>query len=861
VTPVNPDVVYALCSDASNDGFYALYKSSDSGNSWTLIYDNTKINLLGWRPSGLDKGGQGYYDLALAVSPTSENEIYVGGVNVWRSINGGLNWRIQGLWYHTGDVEYVHADQHVLVFNPHNNALFSGNDGGIYKTYDKGESWTDLSNGLGILQIYRMAQTELDPDMLIAGNQDNGTVMLRSGEWYEIMGGDGMECFIDYDDINTIYGTLYRGDIRKSVNGGLSFDTIMPDNSLVGAWITPVVMHPRYPNILYAGYDRVYKTINGGKSWKALSDFQDEKNTLLAMAIAPSNDKVLYISTRSDVYRTSDDGSSWTKITSGLPSLYKVAITVSETSPDKVWIALSGYEALKKVYHSDNGGQTWENYSTGLPNLPVNNIVYQKSSNSGLYIATDFGVYYRDGSMESWEKYGKGLPNVSVYDLEILYSTSKIRAATHGRGVWEADLFYNTTDNYIDFDISSSDICLNGPVTFYNKSFGDYDSLVWNFGNDANPSTAKGEGPFTISYSLLGQKSASLKGYMGLTTYHVMKSNIVTVKTEIDFLVSPDNPEFCKGNAVNLYASGGYDVTWYPSQILDTATGEKICVSPPESISFDVVAKNGACSAKKTIDLSIVSNDALCDAILLHEGLNGPYTNFCATTEENEPVPPPGSTGLFGCESQDGWCDGEDRIDNSVWFKFIAPSGGLVSIETDGFDDQIAVYDASTCNGILLGNYVLLAANDDFPGKEDYSAVIAGISGLVPGNTYWLQVDGSYGGVTGRFTIRLNYSRINSDNTPREVDQGMQFSIYPNPNNGSFTIQYNIEKPCETTMNIYNAGGTLIYSDIFYPVSETGHQHFQLNGLPSGFYIFELICNNRTVRQKFHVINDMVIKK
>jgi photosystem II stability/assembly factor-like uncharacterized protein len=851
VTPVNPDVVYALCSDASNGGFYALYKSSNSGISWTLIYDNTKVNLLGWRPSGLDIGGQGSYDLSLAVSPVNENEIYVGGVNVWRSVNGGFNWKIQGLWYHTGDVEYVHADQHILVFNPHNNALFSGNDGGIYKTYDKGESWTDLSDGLGILQVYRMAQTEMDPGMIIAGNQDNGTVMSKSGEWYEILGGDGMECFIDYDDVNTIYGTLYRGDIRKSVNGGETFDTIMPDNSLVGSWITPFLMHHKYPNILYAGYHKVYKTINGGKSWKALSDFQTGNNNLLSMAIAPSNDKILYIATRYDVYKTTDDGKSWTNITSDLPSQYKMAIAVSETNADKVWIVHSGFEDMKKVYRSENGGQTWENYSTGLPNLPVNNIVYQNSSNDGLYIATDIGVYYRDGSMEGWEKFGNGLPNVMVYDLEIHHSTGKIRAATHGRGIWEADLFHNTTDYYVDYVVSSSDVCLNGQVNYYDRSFGAFDSLLWNFGEGANPSTAKGEGPFTVTYSSLGKKSAVLTGYTGITPYQIIKSDVVTVASEIDFLVTPDNPEFCKGNAVNLYATGGYDVTWYPSIILDTVTGEKISVNPPESVSFDVVAKNGTCSATKMIDLSIVSNDAICDAILLQEGLNGPYTNFCATPEENEPVPPPGSMGLFGCESQDGWCDGEDRIDNSLWFKFRAPSNGLVSIETDGFDSQIAVYDAASCDGILLGNYVMLAANDDFPGKEDYSAVIAEISGLVPGLTYWLQVDGSYGGVTGRFTIKLNYFRINSDDNARKVDQGMHFSIFPNPNNGSFTLNYHISDPCETTINIYSVGGALIYSDIFYPDAQSGKQSFQLNGLPAGFYIFELISNKKSLREKF----------
>ena len=856
VTPDNPNVIYALCSDASNNGFYALYKSTNSGASWTLIYDNSKVNLLGWRSSGLDKGGQGSYDLSLAVSPANENEIYVGGVNVWRSIDGGTKWKIQGLWYHTPDVDYVHADQHILIFNPHNDALFSGNDGGIYKTYDKGESWTDLSDGLEILQVYRMAQTELDPGMIITGTQDNGTVMLKSGEWNEILGGDGMECFIDYDDINVIYGTLYRGDIRRSINGGVNFDTIPPDSSLTGEWITPFIMHPKYPNILYAGYDKIYKTINGGKSWKALSDFQDGSDKLRAIAIAPANDKILYIATRYDVYKSPDDGKSWINITSGLPSLYKTAIAVAETNPDKLWIIMSGFEEGKKVFKSDNGGQSWNNYSSGLPNLPVNNITYQKSSNDGLYLATDIGVYYRNGSMENWEKFGTGLPNVSVYDLEMHYSTGKIRAGTHGRGIWETDIYYDVTDFYTDYEYSSANVCLDGTVTFYDRSFGDFDSLVWNFGSGADPFKASGQGPFNVTYSSLGQKSVSLTGFKGTVSYPVSKSNIISVENTVDFIVTPDVPEICKGTDISLYATGGYDITWYPSKFYDTVSGEKITVSPPESISYNVVAENGACSVSKVIDLMVVSNDALCDAILLQEGLNGPYTNFCATPEENEPVPPPGSTGLFGCESQDGWCDGEDRIDNSLWFKFIAPSGGLVSIETDGFDSQIAVYDAPNCNGLLIGNYVLLAANDDFPGREDYSAVISELSPLMPGHTYWLQVDGSFGGVTGSFTIKLNYFRISSYDKTVIKDNETHFSLYPNPNNGSFTIHYDLENPRETIMNLYSISGSLRYSDTFLPENGNGQKTYQLNSLPSGFYIVEIICNGKHNRQKVYIQSD-----
>ena len=853
VTPANPNVVYALCSDATNNGFYALYKTTNSAVSWTLVYDNSGLNLLGWSPLGSDTGGQGSYDLSLAVSPTNENEIYVGGVNVWRSLNGGFSWSIKGLWYVSGVVGYIHADHHEFIYSPLNNALYSGNDGGIYKTYNKGETWTDLSNGLAILQIYRMAQSELDPGMIVTGNQDNGTIMLRSGEWTEIIGGDGMECFIDYDDLNTIYGTLYYGDIRKSYNGGESFDSIPPASALQGAWITPIAMHPKIPNILYAGYQKVYKTINGGSTWETLSDFQSGSNNLQVVALAPSNDNVIYIATRNNVYKSTNGGNSWNNISTGLPSQYKADIAVSETDPEKLWIVLSGYSDGNKVYRSDNGGQTWINYSEGLPNLPVNTIVYQNSSNQILYIGTDIGVYYRDAAMETWVKFGNGLPNVSVYDLKILYATKKIRAATHGRGVWEAGIYQNVSDIYTDFSVSSPAVCLNGPAVFYNQSFGNFDSLVWNFGNSATPSIARGSGPLTISWSALGQKTVSMTGYIGNLAYPVTKPNLINVISSINFIVSPDMPEFCLGDSISLYASGGYDISWDPSGLLDTATGEKITINPPESVSYEIVATSGTCSATKSLDVIVITNDDICNALLINEGQNGPYNNFCATAQPNEPVPPQGSTGPSGCESQDGWCAGELRIDNSLWFKFVAPSGGLVSINTAGFDDQIAVYEASTCQGILEHNYVLLAANDDFPGRKDYSAAIQEISGLVPGRTYWLQVDGSYGGVYGKFTVTLNYFRLSSDNSLQLVDQGIRFSVYPNPNNGTFTVSYNLKNPGPTTVRVYSITGALVFSDNFYPAAENGTRVFDLKNMSSGLYIIELVNSEGKMKRKFYL--------
>jgi len=132
----------------------------------------------------------------------------------------------------------------------------------------------------------------------------------------------------------------------------------------------------------------------------------------------------------------------WHDITAGLPvvSNYLTDVTVSGTDPNLVWVTFSGYSAAEKVYKSQDGGTTWKNISGRLPNMPVDTIVYEKKADNPVYIGTDAGVYYRNDGLVDWVPYKWGLPNVIVDRLEILYGSKVIRAATYGRGCWEAPL-------------------------------------------------------------------------------------------------------------------------------------------------------------------------------------------------------------------------------------------------------------------------------------------------------------------------------------------------------------------------------------------------------------------------------------
>ncbi len=347
VTPANPNILYALASSSSDDGFYGLYKSTNNGLNWTTVYDHTDpLNLLGWELGGKDKGGQGWYDLSLAVSLTDENLLLTGGVNIWKSSDGGTSFKIAAHWIGSPSVPYVHADHHMFKYNPLNNRLYSCNDGGIYYSSDDGNSWHDISDGLTILQIYRTAATNAVYDLFLTGNQDNGSMMRSGGNWQQVTGGDGMECAINQENSNILYTSYYDGNFYKSVDGGNNFSPIGPaDQPGSGAWITPFQLGSRNPSDIYTAYSDIFKSPDAGNNWLALSENLTGGSTLRSMAVAPSDNNTIYAATYTGIWITRNGGITWGDIIQGLPQQAIMSIEVAPNNPEKVWVALSGFGA------------------------------------------------------------------------------------------------------------------------------------------------------------------------------------------------------------------------------------------------------------------------------------------------------------------------------------------------------------------------------------------------------------------------------------------------------------------------------------------------------------------------------------
>ena len=417
------DVNLILTLDESG----VVRKSTNDGSNWTTV--STIANY----------SAQGGYNMTLAISPLDKNLVLAGGVEGWRSKNGGTTWEkyLDGYWQAGSPYFYVHSDHHDMKFIPGTSTAFSVNDGGVFKgDASLDTKWTDLSSGLAITQYYNVAGTPQNVNYLIMGAQDNDVVFYDGTKWDgKNPGSDGVEALWDYSTTNVAWTCSQQGGLERTIDGFTSSQQVNTPNGAPFIW--ELEIHPTVPTTIYGGFSDIYKSIDRGDNWTNLSS---GVGSIEFISIAPSNPNVIYVAGENgDVKSTTNGGTNWSSIT--LPQAGSVkSIEVHPTNPSEVYIAYSGYVS-GKVYKSTDSGANWTNITGSLPSIPTHKILYKTGSTDGeLFLATDLGVYYRTNTKGDWVLLGSGLPNVIVHDLEIHYGSEKLRAATYGRGLWEVSI-------------------------------------------------------------------------------------------------------------------------------------------------------------------------------------------------------------------------------------------------------------------------------------------------------------------------------------------------------------------------------------------------------------------------------------
>jgi len=554
VTPANTDVVYFLV--CSGDEFKSLYRSTDAGESFSEMSNSP--NIMSWGCNG-GSGGQAWYDLDIAADPLDEFTIFAGGVNCFKSTNGGQTWQISSHWWGDCSVPAVHADLHVLEYNPADGRLYTGNDGGIYYTGNGGTNWTVITDGMPISQAYKIGQSATVKDLVINGYQDNGTSTLNGTDWDFTRGGDGFECIIDHTDSEYSYATVYYGSVARYYNN--NYQMVVAEDGKYGinesgAWVTPYIMDEYDANVMFIGYKNIWRCNNvkassSQISWKKISmDLAGNNGTNMAvLEQSPANTGILYAGRYDNkVFRTDDAFSSnpiWYNITSYLPNITTPGDIEAHPFDENIVYILLG----SKVFKSTDKGLTWEDISGSLPDVHKTSLAYYKNSQEGLYVSSDLGVFYRDASMSDWIWFNQGLPvDASIEEIEIFYhadsvSGDVIRAGTYGRGLWSSDMWFGSPT--AGFTSSNTVIPPNCNIDFYDASTGVPHYFEWTF-EGATPSTSNDKDPVGITYANAGTYAVSLKVWNDLGEDIVLVEEYITVSEdvlpEVEFMADKTRP-------------------------------------------------------------------------------------------------------------------------------------------------------------------------------------------------------------------------------------------------------------------------------------------------------------------------------
>ncbi|HEY3295421.1 MAG TPA: hypothetical protein VGL38_08280 [bacterium] len=430
----NSQIVYAgICGTWSSNGsqMVGIYRSMDNGQNWTQM-SQTGANHY---------ASQGWYDMALAVKPDQPNTVLSAGLDTWRSTNSGLAWTQVSHWdYNFGNPAYVHADHHEIVFHPTNaNEVWQVTDGGIFKSTNAGSTWLEKSNGFVTFQYYAMGNATLDTALAYGGTQDNGTFRYHgSQDFAAVFGGDGGYSVVDFTNDNTVYAEWQGGHRSRSDDGGNNWSDINPGISGDGAWVCPMVLDPFDHLTIYTTTTdgNVWKSPNQGRnsSWATVG--QTLGGTMQVIVPSPVQQGRIYLATDNSVYRLDPDATQWVNITAGLPGAYVTRIVPDPVDANTVFVTLSGF-GHGHVYKSTQAGSNWVNISGNLPDVPYQDVVVDVRDHNTLYVGGDIGAYYSPSGGSDWQIMGEGLPAVRIDDMDMQPVTGVLRAATHGRGMWE----------------------------------------------------------------------------------------------------------------------------------------------------------------------------------------------------------------------------------------------------------------------------------------------------------------------------------------------------------------------------------------------------------------------------------------
>ncbi|MFC1477605.1 FlgD immunoglobulin-like domain containing protein [candidate division KSB1 bacterium] len=523
----DPSILYAVYADKIGY-FDGVYKTTDGGDSWIQTNDNSLSSVF---------SSYGWWFGNIRVDPVNPDNVFVLGLTMYRTTDGGQNWA----YVSSG----VHVDHHGMYIHPQDpDFIVLGNDGGLYISSDGGanNTWTKKYN-MPVTQFYTCEVDYQNPERLYGGTQDNGTRGTKTGsldDWEYVYGGDGFYVLVDPTDNRYVYAESQYGNLRRSTDGGSSFSsgTNGISSSDRSNWNSPLAMDPSNPAKLYFGTQRLYRSTNRAVSWTAISgDLTDGPHsgnvtfgTITTIAVAPSDDSVIYVGTDDGVVSvTLNGGSSWSGISGSLPVRWITRVAVDPYDSRTAYVTISGFKEddyLPHIFRTTDAGGSWQDISGSLPEVPLNDVIVDPGIDSTLYIAGDVGVFKTSDLGATWEILGEDLPDVPVTDLVLHDPTRTLIAATFGRSMYKIVLEPATSV----------------PVVEPGQNPGSF-RLHQNFPNPFNPVT-------TISFEILRSSRVSLQIFDAL-------GRVITTLTDRQLSPGEHTVQWDGTNNSGMPVSGG----------------------------------------------------------------------------------------------------------------------------------------------------------------------------------------------------------------------------------------------------------------------------------------------------------------
>jgi len=535
VSAANNNIVYVLANGSNG----VLFKSTDAGANFTAVYSSTTQCIVCYDTDPAT-GGQGNYNLGMCADPFDANHVYVVAHCLWESNDGGLSFQQKTEWY-----AELHTDHHQVDVNPYDaTQLWNANDGGVWKRTGLNDSlWDDKSDGIGATEIYQAGQSTVNKKIISIGTQDNGE-LYYDGIWKTNRGGDwGSRIYFDYSPDSRGYylGIAQRRNFAPyGGSSGYNSPFAATNNSRIA-------FHPNQQNMALLARDNVFLTTNLNAASPTWTSVFNTANAIRDLCISTADSTIAYVVS---------NNASFTRINNllGTPVITSLTAPNSTSSRGSV-AAVKGnvnvvyLSANTRIYRSGNQGATWTDITYNLPAVNILKIHHDDfSTDETVYVCTGNRVFMKNNAANTWTEITGNLPSIANITDFMIYNpgtvASKLRVSYYGRGVWE----YTMHPNYLPIAAFSSDktyICPGQSVQFTDESDGDNLSYSWNFPG-GTPASSAIQNP-SVTYANAGIFSVTL------TVTNAAGSNVKTV-----------NGYVIVGNGIPRFVTEGFQGAAYP---------------------------------------------------------------------------------------------------------------------------------------------------------------------------------------------------------------------------------------------------------------------------------------------------------